>query len=64
MEVQKESVRDALTKIENVSKGIDAPEVMARAIEGLKVVYAQKGSIRCRFLIPTGVSVSLTSPYM
>lgn len=64
MDDQEETVREALNEIENLSKGMDAPEVMALAMEGLKVVYAEKGLIRCRFLIPNGVSVSLTSLYI
>lgn len=53
MDDQEETVRAALNEIEHLSKGIDAPEVMALAMEGLKVVHAEKGLIRSSFSYQT-----------
>ncbi|KAH7547261.1 uncharacterized protein LOC107405021 [Ziziphus jujuba] len=48
--------REANKRIENVSKGVDGTKLEALAVEGLRVVHAQKGLLRCRFLISNAVS--------
>lgn len=59
------TMRKVLSRIADLSKGVDSPELVALAMEGLKVVHAEKGLIRSRFFIPNGLSVStLILPFL
>lgn len=54
------SVETALKLLEGFSKGMIGEEIETITMEGLRVVQAQKGFIRCHFLVPNSVAVSVT----
>ena len=54
------SVETSLKWLEGLSKGMIGEELETITMEGLKVVQAQKGFIRCHFLVPNSVAVSVT----
>lgn len=51
---------EMVRSLENLSRGVDeASEIVRKSVRGLKVVHAQKGLLRCKFIIPNDVSVSV-----
>nr|POF17225.1 hypothetical protein CFP56_18341 [Quercus suber] len=50
------SVETSLKWLEGLSKGMIGEELETITMEGLKVVQAQKGFIRCHFLVPNSVA--------
>lgn len=51
-------VEEMVRSIEDLSSGtVEASEFVRRSLRGLEVVHAQKGLLRCKFVIPNGVSV-------
>ncbi|KAL0010399.1 hypothetical protein SO802_005507 [Lithocarpus litseifolius] len=51
-----ESLKTSLKWLEGLSKGMIGEELETITMEGLKVVQAQKGFIRCHFLVPNSVA--------
>lgn len=54
------SVEDVIMWLEGLSKGTICQEVETVSMEGLQVVLAQKGFLRCNFLVPDRLSVSVS----
>jgi hypothetical protein len=54
------SLEVSLKWLEDLSKGKICHELEAITMEGLKVLQLQKGFIRCNFLVPNRLSVSIT----
>ncbi|KAB1218544.1 Acyl-coenzyme A thioesterase 13 [Morella rubra] len=50
------SVEDVIMWLEGLSKGTICQEVETVSMEGLQVVLAQKGFLRCNFLVPDRLS--------
>lgn len=51
----------SLKWLRDLSKGNIGHELEALTLEGLQIVRAQKGSIRCNFVVPTRASVTKIS---
>ena len=48
--------------LEDVSKGIVSHEIEALTLQGLQIELAQKGLIRCKFVVPEHLTVIIFPP--
>ncbi|KAK8524911.1 hypothetical protein V6N12_029762 [Hibiscus sabdariffa] len=55
-----EHVQKSLKWLEDRSKGNTSHELEPLAFNGLQILHAQKGSIRCSFVVPSRASVNTT----